>query len=504
METNRTNTIIKNTLLLYVRSIIVMVLAIYTSRVLLSTLGVNDFGLYNVVGGIVVMFSSIKGVLAAAVQRFINFEKGKGNEFRVNDIFTSSIWIHFILGLLFVLIIEPIGLWYIQNKLVLPDGSLPNAVFVFHFSIAATFVTILTIPYDSLIIANEKMSFYAWISVADAFLKLLIIFILPLLSFEYLRSYAVLIFIISFSLRFLSFLYCKRFPEAKLSLKVNKSIIKEIGAFAGWNFIGCTASSLIEEGSNLILNAFGGVIANAARGIAYQVKSAVAIISNNVVVASQPFITQQSAVVEKEKFFNYIHFQSRIVFFCVAITVLPIYIYCGEILNLWLADVPKYGVEFVQAVLIYVVIMSFQKSIDLAFKSYGNIAKYQIVDAFIILLTLPVAYLILIAGMPLHFVFYGFAIIRLLDYVGILILGKKQLGWDLVAYGKDVALPCLEATAIFVIIGFLFTRFLIASNILLLACWTTLVLAVSCLSLYLFVCNSDERTLVNRILKKQK
>ncbi len=499
---NRADRIVKNTALLYFRSIVVMILAVYTSRVLLATLGVKDYGLYSVVGGIVAMFSSIQSVLAAAVQRFINFEKGKNDSVAVNDIFCSSIIIHCILATIFVIIIEPIGCWYINNKLVIPDGSLSNALFVFHCSVAATFVLLITIPYDSIIIANERMSFYAWVSLSSATFKLLIVFLLPILPYAYLKSYAILLLMVTVIHRLITIFYSKKFPETEFLLRVNMNKVKELGSFAGWNFLGCTASSLIEEGSNLILNAFGGVVANTARGLAYQVKSAVAHISNNVVTASRPFVTQQAAVVEKEQFFRYIHLQSKIVFLCTSLIVLPLYVFCEEVLSIWLKEVPPYAPQCVQSVLIYTVVLCFQKSIDLSFKSYGRIAKYQIVDSLLLLLTLPAAYTILKLGLPIHYVFYGFSIVRMIDYIGVLFLAKKELGMSLKNYYKEVVVPAFKACVIFVVLSFLFMTFCKANSIILLMVWIVVLLLISLSLIYVIVLNNDEKMLTQKFLYK--
>lgn len=319
--------IAKNTLLLYLRSIIVMILSIYSSRVLLKTLGVDDFGLYSVVGGVVAMFSSLKSVLAAAVQRFLNFEKGKGNNQQVQKIFNMSILVHLAIALLFALIVECFGCWYICNYLIVPHNNIDTALFVFHCSVIASMITIYTIPYDAVVIANERMDFYAIQSITDVTLRLAIIFLLPILPFSFIRSYAVLILIVAILIRIMSVIYTKRFPECKSLKYWNKETFKELISFAGWNFFGCIAYSLIEEVTNLILNLFGGVVANAARGLAYQIRSAIMTLSNNVLVASQPFITQRAANVDISTFWTYIFIQSRVMFYIMMLTGLPIYIY---------------------------------------------------------------------------------------------------------------------------------------------------------------------------------
>ena len=461
-----TSRIAKNTFFLYLRSMLMMVLAIYTSRILLSTLGIDNYGIYNVVGGVVAMFTSIKSVLASSVQRFLNYYKGKGETDLVSKVFNTSILVHFVLALVFAILLEVIGTWFIKNYIVLPEGSLITALFVFHCSLFAVLVSIITIPYDAVVIANEHMSFYAYLSVADMAFKLLAVFLLPLLPFEDLECYAVLVLIVTIILRAICVFYCQAFKECKLEKVFNKHLFKEMSSFAGWNFLGCTASSLIEEGSNFLLNSFGGVVANAARGISYQVRSAINLVSSNVVVASQPYIMQQSGVVSKEKFFDYIFIQTRILFYVVSLTCLPIYVYCQAILEIWLKEVPKYTLLFTKAILLYMVIMSFQKSIDIAFKSYGVMAKYQILDTLITLLTLPVIYIVLKMEYPLHYAFYCFSIIRVLDYVLVLLLAKKQIGLSIRSYVQSVLLRCIIAFFCLIIVTIVFQYSLVVNNVI--------------------------------------
>lgn len=481
-----------------------MILAIITSRVLLATLGVENYGIYNVVGGVVAMFASVKSVLASSVQRFLNFYKGKGEPESVLKVFNISINVHLILAVLFAIIVEILGIWFIKNQLVIPDGLLDSALFVFQCSLIAVVITIITIPYDAAVIANEHMSFYAYVSIADAALKLLLIFLLPHLPFEYLKSYAVFVLAITTLLRIISIVYCQRFAECYFVKIFDNSLFKDMLSFAGWNFLGCTASSLIEEGSNFVLNAFGGVVANAARGVAYQVRSAISLVSGNVIVASQPFIMQQASVVEKKQFFDYIFLQTRMLFYIISLTCLPLYIYCDNILALWLKEVPQYTLDFTRAILIYMLVMSFQKSLDVAFKSYGVMAQYQIVDTSIAILTLPAAYLVLALGAPLHYVFYVFSVIRILDYTAILCLANKQIGLSVTAYLRKVIIPSIKAVVILIAVGAFFTLLFKSNNIFTLFINVLLIVAVAAFVYYHLVLSKSERELVMTIASKFK
>lgn len=501
-DTSRTSTIAKNTILLYLRSIIVLVLAIYTSRVLLSTLGVEDYGLYNVVGGVVALFLSFKSIFAASVQRFINFEKGKGNVEKVREIFNTSVLIHIGIAILFIVVVELFGLCYIPTKMVLPEGMLGTAMFVFHCSVLATSISIFTIPYDAVIIANEKMNFYAWLAIIESSLKLAIVFCIPLFPFENLRTYAVLVLLVSIIMRLLSVRYSKRFPEcAKLRIW-NKDTVKQLTSFASWNILGCAVSSIIEEGSNFVINIFGGVVANAARGIAYQIRNAVMSLSSNVIVASQPFIVQKAASSNSEDFWYYIFKQSKVMFHIILLTALPIFIYSEEILRLWLTVVPEDSALFVRSVLVYMVVMSLQKSIDLAFKSYNIMPKYQIVDSVVCLTSLPLSILALKLGAPLYSIFLVFSIVRCVDYACVLLLAKKQLGLHIFDYVKQVIFPALKSLAIVSLIIVVAIQYLVPSNFAELVLYVIITLTITILLMYFIVLDVQEKSLVKSILIK--
>ena len=478
-----------------------MILAIYTSRILLMTLGVDDYGLYNLVGSIVLIFSSIKSVLASSVQRFLNYHKGKGDEGAVNDVFVTSLLVNFVISIIFAISIELIGNWFIISKLNIPAESLNVGLFIFHCSVIAIVVILITLPYESVIIANERMNFYAWITIADAALRLLIIFILPYLPYEYLKSYAILIALVTIIIRLVTIRYCNRFNECRIRRKYNRNIVKQLSIFSGWNFLGCTASSFIEEGTNFILNIFGGVVANAARAIANQVKSAITLLANNIVLASQPYIMQSAAKNDRQYFFSLIYVQSRIIFQIIALTVAPLYLFSEQILQLWLKDIPDYTNEFMRAILIYMLTLSFQKSIDIAFKSFGNIAKYQIVDTVIYALSLPIGYIILKNGAPLYYIFYVLAVTRLIDYVFVLKLANVQIHLNIKLYTAKVILPSIKVLGILILLAIPFVMLLSAKPTLWII-YFGVYLITSALCIYFIVSDNTEKNFIKVNLKK--
>lgn len=445
MGTLHTKRIAFNTLFLYVRMLILMFVAFYTSRVLLRELGINDFGLYGVVGGTVAIFSSLRGLFATATQRFLNFEMGRNNANGLNTIFNISLFINIIICIVFFICAEIIGLWFLENKLIIAPERMDAAKWAFHFSVLASMISILTIPFDALIIAHEKMSFYAYVSILDACLKLGVIFILPYFAIDKLKLYAALIVVVSLVIRFISSVYCKRnFPECKYKFCWDKKTFKEMGTFAGWNFAGNLAFALVNEGLNILLNLFGGVIANAARSIAYQVKNAITAMLSNIMIAVAPQATQLYAQGEKQKFYSLLFTASKIIVFFYLMMAFPLYFYTHEILQIWLGTIPKYAPDFIQAILIYLMIRSFHGPIDAFFLTIGKLKTYQVTELLILSLSLPISYLALkYYDFPLYVVFYIMSIIEFINLLLILKWAIKIGGFDLKQYFYQVIFPCL-------------------------------------------------------------
>ncbi|MCH5598723.1 MATE family efflux transporter [Niabella ginsengisoli] len=232
------NQIVKNTGLLYVRMIIMLIIAFFTSRMLLKELGINDFGIYNVVGGVVAMFASLRGAFASSIQRFLNYAKGSNDLLKLQRIFSMGVNIHIVICFIFLVIGETVGLWFLNHKLIIPHDRLASANWVYQFSIAASLVTIMTIPYDAVIIANQKMGIYVYVSLLDACLKLGIIFLLPLATMDKLILYSVLILSVSFFIRLITTVVCyRKFRECKYFFFWDKTLFRQLGSFAGWNFL---------------------------------------------------------------------------------------------------------------------------------------------------------------------------------------------------------------------------------------------------------------------------
>lgn len=494
-------TIAKNTLFLYVRTFITMSVAIYTSRVLLQILGVENFGIYNLVGGVVGLFASLRNVFSSSVQRFLNFEKGKGADERVRQIFCISMEIHIILAVLFTLVVEYTGVWFITHQLVLPEGRMGDALFVFHCSILTTAISICTIPYDSAIIANERFGFFAWTSIIEYLLKLVIIYLLFVLPNERLINYALLLAIVTLCVRMAYIIYCKRFNECKLKWDWNKNIAKELTFFAGWNFFGNTVFAFVNEGTNMMLNVFGGVTANAARGLAYQVRSAVGQLSGNLIIASGPFIVREAASQSNDVIFKYIFQISRGIYFAMLLTIVPFIVYSQSIMELWLVTPPEYSVIFVQIVLIHLLLRTFHAPLDILFKAKGKIKIYQLIDSFTLFFSLPVSYVILRIGYPLYWAFIVICVVEILNLFSVLLWARKCFNFPVKKYVEDVLFISLLASAILSGMGYLFYMSMCPANILQLVIYVILFAILEIPILYLFL-NSSEKQYIYMILCK--
>ena len=288
--------IAKNTLLLYVRMLFMMVVSLYTSRVILNALGVEDFGIYNVVGGVVTMFSIISSSLSSAISRFLTYELGKGNQTKLNKIFSASVSIQLLLSLIIVVLIESVGVWFMNVKMTIPESRMTAANWVLQFSIVTFVINLISVPYNAAIIAHEKMSAFAYISILEAVCKLAIALLIMVSSIDKLIFYAILMCAVAVVIRFIYGHYCKKnFAECTYHFHWDKDILKQMFGFAGWNFLGSGSFLLMTQGVNILMNMFFGVTLNAARGVANQVDNAVQQFVTNFTTAINPQITKSYA-----------------------------------------------------------------------------------------------------------------------------------------------------------------------------------------------------------------
>jgi O-antigen/teichoic acid export membrane protein len=377
-----------------------MGVSLYTSRVVLNTLGVDDFGIYNVVGGVVAMFSLLSGSLSAAVSRFLTFELGKGDNLQLKKVFAISVEIHIVLAVSILLFAEFIGVWFLNTKMNISESRIVAANWVLQCSIFTFIINLISVPYNAAIIAHENMKAFAYISIVEVLLKLIIVYTLFFILFDKLIVYAILLLVVAIIIRIIYGVYCKRkFEECSIHLTYDKKLVKEIAGFAGWNFIGSSSVVLRDQGVNIVLNIFCGTLVNAARGISFQVNNAINGFATNFMTAINPQITKSYALGDYKYMMNLIQQGARLSFYLLFIISLPVLIETNQILTLWLKIVPEHTVAFVRLILIFAMLESISGTLITAMLATGRIRNYQIVVGGLQLLNFPVSYILLKNGL---------------------------------------------------------------------------------------------------------
>jgi O-antigen/teichoic acid export membrane protein len=400
--------IAKNTLFLYSRMILTLGVSLYTSRVVLNTLGVEDFGIYNLVGGIVVLFSFINASMTSATQRFLNYEMGKEDDNGVHKVFCISVNVYLLILILIVVLAETIGLWFLNTKLNIPLNRMAAANIVYQFSILTFAVNILKVPYNASIIAYEKMAFYAWTSIIEVFLKLFIVFALVYLSSDKLVLYAVLTFSVSVVMFLMYLKFCvKTFATCRYKYIYDKELIQELLGFSGWSMFGSVSVIASNQGIAMILNIFLGVTINAAMGIANQVNTALYGFVSNFRIAFQPQLIKTYAAGDIETHKKLLFQTSKFSYFLLLILAVPVLLNTSYILSIWLNTVPHYAVIFTQLTIILSLIEALSGPFWMSVSATGKIKIYQIIVSGILLLNLPLAYVFLNNSLSPEYVLLG-------------------------------------------------------------------------------------------------
>ncbi len=391
--------IAKNTLFLYVRMLLIMGVTLYTSRVVLQVLGVEDFGVYNVVGGIVVLFTFVNNAMVTSTQRFLNYELGHGDSEVVRRVFSASVTIHLGIALLTFVLAETVGLWFLEHYIQYPADRGWAVTLTYQFTILSTCVNIVRTPYNAAIIAHERMSFYAYISVIEAVLRLLIVYLLALASWDRLIFYAFLMFVVPVLITVCYYLYCRwSFAVCLYRFFWDKGLYRSLLGFSGWSLFGGVANMGASQGLNILLNLFFGVTVNAAMGIANQVQAAVYSFVGNFQTAFNPQIVKSYASGDRGYFIDLIMRTSKYSYFLLFAISLPLYICCEEVLSLWLGEVPAYTASFCRLMIIFSLLDAIQGPLWVSVQATGKIRDYQILMSVMILSNLPFSYLFLQMG----------------------------------------------------------------------------------------------------------
>ncbi len=449
--------IAKNTLLLYVRTLFIMLITLYTSRVVLNTLGVTDYGIYNVVGGVVAMFSVISGSLSSSISRFITYEIGHGDFDKLKRIFSTSVNIQIGISLVILVLAEIFGVWFLNTKMNIPAERLSAANWVLQCSLLSFIINLISVPYNACIIAHEKMSAFAYISILEAVLKLVVVYMLLISPYDKLVTYAILLAVVALLIRLTYGQYCRRhFEESHYKFVYNKPLVKDMTSFAGWSFFGNGAYILNVQGVDMLINIFFGVTLNAARGVATQVQNAVMQFVNNFTVAVNPQITKSYATGEMAYMYKLVCRGARFSYFLLLIFVVPLICEADYVLRLWLKIVPEHAPTFLRLSLFGTLMTLLGNSMLTAISATGNIKRYQLWVTLVGCLVFPLTWVAFELGFPPEATYGIYIVIYfLLNFVR-LYIAKGLLKFPVRLYLTDVMLRVVAVSVISFILPLLF------------------------------------------------
>ena len=497
--------IAKNTILLYVRMILLILVQLYTVPIVLDALGLSDYGLYNVVGGIVTLFSFIGGSLASGTQRFIAFALGKGDLKEVKKIFDITVSVYFQFGIIALIIIELIGVWFINTQMTIQEDRLYAANWVFQLSLFAFLINLISTPYNSAVIAHERMTVFAYVSVLECLLKLCIALFLPLFVGDRLILYSVLIFLLSLIVRVIYQIYCRsNFPECRnVTFSYEPGVYKELLSYSGWNMIGYIAILFRQQGINIVQNIFFSTILNAAHSIAQQINGVLTQFVHNVYVATRPQITKLYASGDISNMWKLVFLSSKFAFYLLSYLCIPILVELNTILNIWLRNVPDYTVSISFLMIISLLLETLCNPIIGVYQAANKIKKYQLYSSTIIMLNIPVSYVLLRMFPHIPLIPYTVSIFFSVLYVlSILWNAFKELDLNLFLYTRDVL---LKVISVFLI------SFFITSGVISLISPSFIRLLLTCmLSFIITTCfiwnmgmNYTEREFTHNIIKQK-
>lgn len=497
--------IAKNTLFLYFRMFLTMGISIYISRVVLDTLGEVDYGIYNVVGGFVAMFTVISGAMTTATQRFISYEIGKGENGNVKLMFSTSVIIHIILGGIILLLGETLGLWFLNTYMNFPTDRLVAANWVYQLSLFTFIVNVISVPYNAAIVAYERMKAFAYVSIIDVCLKLIVAYLIVVASVDKLVLYAICLALIAVFIRVVYGWYCKKhFTECRCNWSWDKNNGKSIMSFVGWNMIGSIANIAKEQGVNVLLNIFFGAAVNAARAVAYQVLSAMNSFVNNFQMAMNPQIVKTYASSEKKEMFNIVFRGSRLSYLLLLTMSLPVILEVHYILRIWLKQVPEYTDVFIRLVLINALIDSISGPLIASMHASGKVRDYQIIVGGISLLNLPISYALFKLGYQPYSAMAVGIVVSVVCHFARLFLLKKSISFPLGLFVRRVTLRVLWVTIVSIVLPILVFYRLNDGLLSFIIVFVVSFLSTSAFSYIWGLENNERQFIINKILHLKK
>ena len=502
-EVHDTKRIAKNTFFMYIRMFVMMLVSLYTSRVILNVLGVEDYGTYNVVGGVVSMFTLLTASMSASISRYLTFSLGKGDYETLRRVFSVSVEVQIAMAVVIVLAVEAVGVWFLNTQMKIPPERMVAANWVMQCSLISFVVGLLMVPYNASIISHERMNIYAYISIWDAVMKLVIVYALYVSPFDKLKSYAVLLLIVSTLTTVIYWVYCLRnFEECRFQIVKDKRLVKEMASFAGWGMLGDGAWMLNTQGVNILMNIFFGVVLNAARGVATTVDNVVQGFVRNFMVALNPQITKSYASGDYEYMHRLIFMGSKYSYFLMLFFFVPISLEARTILTLWLKIVPDYAVVFTQLTLMSTMCMMLGNTLVTAIQATGQIRKYSIVMGLMALSNFPLTWIAFaLKATPVWAYIIYLAIFFCMIFVRLHMAKEKVRlsAWD---YTSNVLLKALWVTVIAFVVPVAIC-FLQPDSILRLVEVCCVSVVCSLVAIYVAGMNEFERNYVKGIISKR-
>ena len=498
MSANKGNgeRIAKNTIALYFRMIFTMAVGLFTSRVILDALGIENYGIYNLVGGFIAMFNIFRAGLVAATQRFITYDLGKGNVKEVQRTFSNCMIIFLMVSAVIVVVAEIFGIWFIENKLTIPADRMYAAHWAFQFSLFTLILNVISFPYSALIIAHERMKAFAYISIVEVVAKLLVAYAIYVSPFDKLIVYAFLLCFVQFVIRMIYNAYCIRnFPESKIEWIIDSKKIKKIYSFTGWELFGSVSVLAYTQGLNILLGMFFSPVINAARGVAVHVQSAITGFVTNFQTALNPQITKNYAMGNVDYMFKLVFISSRTSYYLLFLFALPLMLEADILLNLWLVEVPDYTVIFFRLIIITTMIDAISNPIITTVEATGNIRLYQVVVGGLLLMILPVSYISLKLGGAPYSVFIVHILFASLAFGARLIMARRATGLPIYLFFNSVMLRVFVVTLLSAAIPFALHIFL-KEGIVRLFIVVPLSVIISVFVIYTIGLQSQERNMI--------
>lgn len=506
MQQTNNQKLAKNTVFLYIRMIVVMLITFFTTRILLSTLGIEDFGIYNVVCGFVTMFSFLNTSMANGVQRFYSFAIGKNDPKSISKIFTLAAIIQLIIAIIIIVIVETVGIWYLYNKMNISANRVFAAFWVFQNALLSLFFVILTVPYNGAVMAYEKMNFYAIVSIIDAILKLVVVFILPYCGIDKLICYGLLISVISILDFLFNFFYCKRhFPQIKFVKHIDRGLLPSMISFSGWNIFGSLAHMGKIQGVNLVLNAFWGTVVNTAFGISAQISNAVSSLTAGFVTALRPQMIKSFAAGDLDYTMKLLYSASKLTFFLVLIIAVPIFEEISSILDFWLGvgKYPEMTIVFCKLTILTVLFDSFATPLSIIVHASGKMRTFQIVCSLVIISVVPLSYIVAKLWNDAVIVISIGLFTTILSQLVRLLLIKNIIKFSILSYCVKVFIPTTIVFLLSCIAALLVNRISIEN----LEFWGVLMkiglnVIVCFIVIYIIGLSKTEKNLVKSFIKK--